>query len=156
MEVLKTMGRFDAVHVPFGGIGPITTALLAGQINVALLTLPGALPHLKSGKLKALAMTATKRSALLPDVPTVAESGVPGYALSGWTDLLAPAGTPKEVVEKLQHESAKALKQPDAVNQLEVVGAEPVGSTPQEFAAFLQTKIARWGKVIKQSGAKVE
>ena len=115
MELLKTMGRFDAVHVPFGGIGPITTALLGGQIDVALLTLPGALPHMKSGKLKALAMTATKRSPLLPDVPTVAESGVPGYELSGWTGLLAPAGTPKDVVEKLQRESSKVLKQPQMV-----------------------------------------
>ena len=156
MELLKTMGRFDAVHVPFGGIGPITTALLGGQIDVALLTLPGALPHMKSGKLKALAMTATKRSPLLPDVPTVAESGVPGYELSGWTGLLAPAGTPKDVVEKLQRESSKVLKQPDVASQLEVVGAEPVGSTPQEFAAFLQSEISRWEKVIKQSGAKVE
>ena len=156
MEMLKGMTGFEAVHLPFSGIGPVTAALLGGQIDVALLTAPGAMPHVKSGKLKILAVTSPKRSVSLPNVPTVAESGVPGYELSGWIGLLAPAGTPKDVVDKLQRETAKVLKQPEVVAQLDVVSAEPIGSTPQEFAQFLQTEITKWGKIIQQSGAKAE
>lgn len=156
MELLKGMAGFDAVHVPFSGIGPVTAAVLGGQVDVSLLTPTGALPHVKSGRLKILAMTGTKRSPLLPGIPTVAESGVPGYELTGWIGLLAPAGTPKDVVDRLQREIAKALKQPDVAAQLDVVAAEPVASTPQEFAAFLQSEIVKWGKIIKQSGAKAE
>ncbi|UUZ77257.1 tripartite tricarboxylate transporter substrate binding protein [Polaromonas sp. P1(28)-13] len=156
MELLKTIGGFDAVHVPYTSMGAATNALLGGQVDVAILSLSAALPQAKAGKLKILAMTAQKRSTLLPDVPTVVEAGFPGYELTGWQGLLAPAGTPKEVVDKLSREAAKVLHQPDVVAQLSVVAAEPVGSTPQEFAAFLQSEITKWGKVIKQSGAKAE
>jgi len=156
MELLKTMAGFDAVHVPFSGTGPVTAAVLGGQVDVALLTPAGALPHLKGGRLKILAMTGKTRSPLLPGIPTVAESGVPGYELTGWIGMLAPAGTPKDVVAVLQREVAKALKQPDVLKQLEVANADPVGSTPQEFATFLQSEITTWAKVIKQSGAKAE
>lgn len=156
MELLKTIGSFDAVHVPYTSMGAATNALLGGQVDVAILSLSAALPQAKAGKLKILAMTAQKRSTLLPDVPTVVEAGFPGYELTGWQGLLAPAGTPKEVVDKLSREAAKVLHQPDVVAQLSVVAAEPVGSTPQEFAAFLQSEITKWGKVIKQSGAKAE
>jgi tripartite-type tricarboxylate transporter receptor subunit TctC len=156
MELLKTMAGFDAVHVPFSGTGPVTAAVLAGQVDVALLTPAGALPYLKSGKLKILATTGKTRSVFLPKTPTVAESGVPGYELTGWIGLLAPAGTPKDVVALLQREAAKALKQPDVLKQLEVASAVPVASTPEEFARFLQSEITTWAKVIKQSGAKAE
>ena len=156
MELLKVRGGFDATHVPYTGIGPATVALLGEQIDVSLLTPPGAVPHVKTGKLKILAMTGLKRSPLMPNVPTVAESGFPGYELSGWIGLLAPAGTPKEIVDKLQQAVAKVLKEPDVIGKLESVMAEPVGSTPQDFASFLQAEIATWGKVIKQSGAKAE
>lgn len=156
MELLKTMGNFDAVHVPFSGTGPVTSAILGGQVDVALLTPAGALPHLKGGKLKVLATTGKTRSPSLPSIPTVAESGIAGYELTGWIGLLAPAGTPKDVVAVLQREAAKALKEPDVLKQLELAHAEPVASTPEEFSRFLQSEIANWAKVIKQSGAKAE
>ena len=156
MELLKVRGGFEATHIPYSGIGPATIGLLSEQIDVSLLTPPGAVPHVKSGKLKALAITAPKRSPLMPNVPTVAESGFPGYELSGWIGLLAPAGTPKDIVEKLQQAVAKILKEPDVLAKLESVMAEPVASTPAEFATFLQSEISMWGKVIKQSGAKAE
>jgi tripartite-type tricarboxylate transporter receptor subunit TctC len=156
MELLKSMAGFDATHVPFSGTGPVTTALLGGQIDVALQTPPGVLPFLQGGKLKILAITAKERSPDFPHIPTVSESGVPGYELKGWIGLLAPAGTPKDVVMKLQAEIAKALKQPDVQKQLRAVNAEPVGSAPEEFASLLQSEIATWATVIKRSGAKAE
>jgi tripartite-type tricarboxylate transporter receptor subunit TctC len=156
MELLKTMAGFDAVHVPFSGTGPLTTAVLSGQVDLALLTPACALPYLKGGRLKILATTGKARSSFLPSIPTVAESGVPGYELTGWIGLLAPARTPKEVVAALQRETAKALKDPDVLKQLEAANAEAVGSTPEEFARFLQSEIATWARVIKQSGAKAE
>jgi tripartite-type tricarboxylate transporter receptor subunit TctC len=156
MELLKSMGGFDAAHVPYNGTGPVTIALIAGQVDVALQTPPGVVPHLKSGKLKALATTGKTRSPLLPNVPTLAESGVPGYELLGWIGLLAPAGTPKGTVEALQQAAKKALNQPDVLNQLHAVAADVVASTPQEFATFLDSEISTWAQVIKKSGARAE
>ncbi|HSV77703.1 MAG TPA: tripartite tricarboxylate transporter substrate binding protein [Ramlibacter sp.] len=156
MELLRTMGGFNAVHVPFTGTGPATVALLGGQVDVSLLTPTGAMQHLKSGKLKVLAVTSSRRSASLPNVPTVAEAGFPGYELTGWIGLLAPAGTPPEIVRRLQREAANALKQPDVLAQLEAVESEPVGSTPEQFAAFMKDDVARWEKLIKQAGVKGE
>ena len=156
MELFKMLAGFDAVHVPFSGIGPATTALLGGQVNVALLTAPSTVPLMKVGKLRVLGVTGPKRLALLPEVPTVAESGYPGYEVNNWQGLLAPAGTPKEIVAKIYREIAKGLKAPDVVERFAGVGTEPVGSPPQEFAAFLQAEIAKWAKVIKQSGARAD
>jgi tripartite-type tricarboxylate transporter receptor subunit TctC len=156
MELLKNMAGFDATHVPFSGVGPATTALLAGQVDVSLLTPVGAVPYMKGGRLKVLATTGKARSPFLPDVPTVAESGVPGYELTGWIAMLAPAGTPKDVVARLQRESARALRDPDVLKQLQLANVEPVGSTPEEFAPFLKSEIATWAKVIKQSGARLD
>jgi tripartite-type tricarboxylate transporter receptor subunit TctC len=156
MEQLRSMGGFNAVHVPFTGIGPSTAAVLGGQVDVSLLTLPGAMPNVKAGRLKVLAITSPKRSPLLPDLPTLDESGFPGYELSGWIGLLAPAGTPPEVVRKLQRETANALKQPDVIAQLDAVAAEPVGSTPEQFASFLKADIEKWAAIIKQAGVKAE
>ena len=156
MELLKSMGGFDATHVPYSGTGPVTIALLAGQVDVALQTPPGVMPHLKSGRLKFLATTGKTRSPLLPNVPTVAESGVPGYELLGWIGLLAPAGTPKETVEALQRATKKVLAQPDVVSQLNAVACDVVASTPQQFASFLDSEIATWAQVIKKSGARAE
>ncbi|UUZ77231.1 tripartite tricarboxylate transporter substrate binding protein [Polaromonas sp. P1(28)-13] len=155
MELLKSMAGFEAVHVPFSGIGPTTSALLGGQIDVALLTPPGALPHVKSGRLKILAVTSPKRFPSLPNVPTVAESGVPGYELSGWIGLLAPASTPKDVVDKLQRETVKVLNQPEVITQLDVVSAEPVGSTSQEFAgvpAIRNCKVGKDHQAVRREG----
>jgi tripartite-type tricarboxylate transporter receptor subunit TctC len=156
MELLKSMGGFDAAHVPYSGTGPATIALLAGQVDVALLTPPAVVPYLKSGRLKLLATTGKTRSPLLPDVPTLAESDLPGYELLGWIGLLAPAGTPKGTVDTLQQAARKALEQPNARNQLQAVAADVVASTPQEFASFLNTEITTWAQVIKKSGARAE
>ena len=134
----------------------VTLALLAGQIDVALQSPPGVLPQMKTGRLKILATTGKKRSPLIPEVPTVAEAGVPGYELLGWIGLLAPAGTPKEVVDTLQREVKKILSRPDVVSQLNAVSSDAVGSTPQEFSAFLDAEIATWAQVIKKSGARAE
>ncbi|MEJ8850794.1 tripartite tricarboxylate transporter substrate binding protein [Variovorax rhizosphaerae] len=156
MELLKTMAGFDAVHVPYNGTGPVTLALMAGQIDVALQSPPGVIPQSKSGRLKILATTGKTRSPFLPDVPTVAEAGVPGYELLGWIGLLAPAGTPKTTVDTLKREAAKVLSRPDVVSQLHAVSLDVVASTPQEFGAFLNTEIATWAQVIKKSGARAE
>jgi tripartite-type tricarboxylate transporter receptor subunit TctC len=156
MELLKTMAGFDAVHVPYNGTGPVTLALLAGQIDVAIQSPPGVLPQMKTGRLKILATTGKMRSPLIPEVPTVAEAGVPGYELLGWIGLLAPAGTPKDVVDTLQREARKVLSRPDVASQLHAVSSDVVGSTPQEFSAFLDTEIATWAQVIKKSGARAE
>jgi len=112
-------------------------------------------PQAKAGKLKALAVTLLQRSVLLPDVPTVAESGFPGFEVNGWQGLLAPAGTPREVVAKVYEEISRGLKLPEVKERLLVFGAEPVGSTPKEFAAYVQAEIIKWAKVVKQSGTKV-
>lgn len=156
MELLRTIGGFNAIHVPFTGTGPATVALLGGQVDVSLLTPTGAMPHVKTGKLKVLAVTSRTRAAALPGVPTVEETGFPGYELTGWIGLLAPAGTPQEVVARLQRESAAALKQPDVRAQLEAVVSEPVGSTPQQFSAFIAEDVARWARLIRQAGVKGE
>jgi tripartite-type tricarboxylate transporter receptor subunit TctC len=156
MELFKAVAGFDAVHVPFNGIGPATTALLGGQVDVALLTPPSTVPLLKAGKLKVFGVTAPKRSSHLPDIPTIAESGYPGYEVNNWQGLVAPARTPKEVIAKIYEETAKSLKLPDVVNRLAVVGTDAVGSPPQDFAAFLRGEIAKWRKVIEQTGAKVD
>jgi tripartite-type tricarboxylate transporter receptor subunit TctC len=156
MELLKTMAGFDAVHVPYNGTGPVTLALLAGQVDVAIQSPPGVIPQMKNGRLRILATTGKARSPLIPEVPTVAEAGVPGYELLGWIGLLAPAGTPREVVETLQREAAKVLNRPDVASQLHAVSSSVVASTPQEFARFLDTEIATWAQVIKKSGARAE
>jgi tripartite-type tricarboxylate transporter receptor subunit TctC len=156
MELFKTMAGFDAVHVPFNGIGPATTALLGAQVEVALLTPPSTVPLVKAEKLKVLGITAPKRSAQLPEVPTIAESGYPNFEVNNWQGLVAPARTPTEVIARVYEETAKGLKHPDVVSRLTAVGTDPVGSTPQDFAAFLRAEIAKWGKVVKQTGARVD
>jgi len=156
MELLKSLAGFQAVHVPYNGIGPATAALLANQVEVALLTPPSTVPLMKAGKLRVLGVTSLKRLALLPDIPTVAESGFPGYEVNNWVGLLAPAGTPKEVIARIYQETVKSLKSSDVVERLSAVVTEPVGSTPQEFAMFMQAEITKWGKVIKQSGARAD
>lgn len=156
MELLKTMMGFDAMHVPYNGTGPVTLALLAGQIDVAIQSPPGVLPQSNGGRLKILATTGKNRSLLIPNVPTMAEAGVPGYELRGWIGLLAPAGTPRNVVEMLQRESAKVLGRPDVAGPLRAVSLDVVASTPREFALFLDAEIATWARVIKKSGARAE
>ncbi|MBI4192536.1 MAG: tripartite tricarboxylate transporter substrate binding protein [Betaproteobacteria bacterium] len=156
MELLKTLAGFDAVHVPYKGAAPAIIDLIAGHVDASIVSMPSGLTHVRSGKVKALAVTSIKRSFLLPDVPTVAEAGIPGYEVNGWQGLLAPAGTPREVVTKLYEEISRSLKLPDVRDRLAADGADPVGTTPEEFASYIKAEIIKWEKVIKQSGARAD
>jgi tripartite-type tricarboxylate transporter receptor subunit TctC len=158
MELLKTMGGFNAVHVPYKGAAPALTAAIAGEVDAFFPSITSGLPHVRSGKARVLAVTTAKRAPLLREVPTIAESGFPGYDVSGWYGLLAPAGTPHEIVDRLQQEVAKILELPD-VQELQASNGRiptPGGNTPQAFAANIQAEIARWSKVIKRAGIRLE
>ena len=159
MEMFKSTAGIDLMHVPFKGGPPALTALIAGDVQVMFETGPGAMPHVKTGRLKAIAVGSLKRSAAAPDVPTVAESGGPefrNFESVAWIAISAPAGTPQPIVNKLNAEIVKIVNMPDIRERFLVLGAEPVGNTPAEFAAYLKSEIAKWGKVIKESGAKVD
>jgi len=155
-EMFKTMAGVNMVHIPYKGTGPELTDLLAGVVRIAFETTPAVLPHVKAGKLRALAVNSLKRTPLLPDLPTMSEAGLSGFEVTSWNGVLAPAGTPKEIVTRLNNEIVKALKMPDVHEKLSGLGADPVGNTPEQFAAFIQAEIKKWAKVIKESGARVD
>lgn len=157
-ELFKTQSKTFLVHIPYRGSAPAITDLIGGQAEVMFDNLPSAMSHIKGGKLRALAVTAAKRSPSLPDVPTIAETGgdLAKYEATSWFGVLAPAGTPKDVVTRLQQEIAKALASPAMKEKLFAQGAEPVGNTSEQFAAFIQSETAKWAKVVKDSGAKVD
>jgi tripartite-type tricarboxylate transporter receptor subunit TctC len=156
VELLKSLAGIDLLHVPYKGTGPGVIDVLAGQVKVMTPNVLTALPHIKSGRLRALAVTGAKRSEALPGVPTMAEAGVPGYESVQWYGVLAPAGTPREIVQRLYAEIAKALHAGEVRERLAADGAEPVGSTPEEFAAFIRAEIAKWSKVAKAAGINPE
>jgi tripartite-type tricarboxylate transporter receptor subunit TctC len=151
MEMLKRATGMDIVVIPYKGDAPLNTALLGGEIQLAVVPLATALPLIEAGNLRALAVTGGKRSAALPNVPTVAESGVPGFDSTSWQGWLAPAGTPVALVARLQSEVAKALATPDVLDRLKAFGSEPVGSTPEAFAALVKSDIAKFEKVVKEA-----
>jgi tripartite-type tricarboxylate transporter receptor subunit TctC len=155
-ELFKSMTGTYMLHFPYRGSGPALLDLIGGTMDLMFDNLPSALPHIKAGKLKALAVTSAKRSAVLPDLPTIAEAGVTGYEASSWFGLLAPAGTPAEIVNRLQQESAKALASPALKERLLSQGAIPSGNTPAQFARLIDSEHAKWAKVVKASGAKVD
>ena len=155
-EMLKMMAGVRMTHVPYKGGGPALTDLVGGQIQLMLENIPSTLPHAKSGRLRALAVSGLKRSPLVPDLPTLDEAGLKGYEIVGWNGLFVPAGTPRSVVTLLYRETAKALAQSDVKERLATMGAEPVGSSPEEFRAFVKAEIAKWAKVVKEAGLKVE
>lgn len=157
-ELFKTQSKTFMVHIPYRGSAPAITDLIGGQADVMFDNLPSAMPYIKSGKLRALAVTSAKRSPSLPDLPTVAETGgeLAKYDATSWFGILAPAGTPKDVVNKLQQEISKALATPAMKEKLLAQGAEPVGNTPAQFASFINSETAKWAKVVKDSGAKVD
>lgn len=155
-ELFMSLTGTKFTHVPYAGSGPSITALLGGQVDFTLDSLVQTLPYIKSGRLKALAVLGAKRSPLLPDVPTVAESGVPGYEFTNWFGLVAPAGTPKDVVAKLHADVSKVLQQPDLRAQLEKMGAEVIDNTPEQFAAEIKADSAKWGKIIKDANIKLD
>jgi tripartite-type tricarboxylate transporter receptor subunit TctC len=155
-ELFKTMAGVDMVHVPYKGNTPAFVDLISGQVSLSFPTVPSALPHVQAGRLRAVALTSRKRSAVMPQLPTIDESGLPGYDTSSWFGMLAPAGTPPEIVLKLQQEMARVLQLPDIRQKLLSQGLEPVGDTPEQFAATIRSEIAKWAKVVKASGAKIE
>jgi tripartite-type tricarboxylate transporter receptor subunit TctC len=155
-ELFKSMTGTDMVHVPYKGVGPAVTGLLAGQVQIMFGQLPITLPHVKAGKLRALAIASAKRSPAISDLPTVAEAGVPGFEANPWFGVAAPAGTPKEIITKLNTEIVKILNMPEIQQRLTALGAEPVGSTPEEFAAHIKAEIVKWGQVVEKSGARAD
>jgi len=155
-ELLKMMAHVELVHVPYKGAGPMLADLIGGQIEIGFDNLPSTMSHIKSGKVRAIAVTTTKRWPGAPDIPTVAESGVPGYEVSGWFGLLAPAGTPKPVVDALYRAIADLLKQPDVAKQLLELGAEPAANGPDAFSRQIADEVEKWKKVVAATGVKVE
>ncbi len=155
-EMLKSMAGIQATHVPYKGGGPALADLAGGQIQFMVENIPSTAPYVTSGKMRALAVTDLKRSPVLPDVPTLDESGLKGYQIVGWNGLFLPGGTPPAIVDKLQSEVAKALAAPDVKERLAAMGFQGVGDTPAHFTAFVQAEIAKWAKVVKDANIKVE
>ena len=156
IELFKSMAGIDMVHIPYKGTAPGVVDLLAGQVLVMAPNLLTALPHIKSGKLRALAVTSAKRSEALPEVPTVAEAGVPGYDSTQWYGVLAPAGTPPQIVARLHDGIVRALRDAEVGKRLAADGAEALGSSPEEFAAFIKSESEKWAKVASAAGIKPE
>jgi tripartite-type tricarboxylate transporter receptor subunit TctC len=155
MELFKRQAQIDLAHVPYKGSGPGLNDLLGGRVMVTMDSLLQHLPHIKSGKLKALAVLGPKRTSLLPDVPTVGES-LPGYALTNWFGLLAPSGTSRDTIGRLHGDVVKVLKDPDIQKRISELGADVVGNTPEEFGAAMRAESAQWAEVIKSAGIKAE
>jgi len=154
-ELLKMMAGIDMVHVPYKGSGPAASDLAGGQIPLAIVDLTSALPHIRSGRIRAVAVTGASRTVTAPDIPTVAESGVPGFDAIGWFGVVAPAGTPAPIVARLNAEIVDALKLPEVRQRLLAGGAEPATSTPEEFGRLIRSESAKWAKVIKAAGVKL-
>jgi tripartite-type tricarboxylate transporter receptor subunit TctC len=144
------------VHVPYRGSAPAMTDLVGGQVQLMTNTLNDSLGFIREGKLRALAVTSPERSDQLPDVPTVAETVAPGFGMGAWQGVVAPAGTPAPVVDKLNAEIRRALQSPEMQKQLKAQGAQALGSTPQEYAAYIKSEIQRWGEVVKAADVKLD
>jgi len=150
-ELLKAMTGTDLLHVPYKGGGPMLIDLMGGQIQLGFDNLPSSMPHIKAGKIRPIAVTTTERWPQAPEIPTIAESGVPNYEVSAWFGLLAPAGTPKPIVDQLQKAVAQILKSPEVNAQLLELGAKPVGNTPEQFAAMIDAELQKWRKVAQSN-----
>ena len=155
-ELFKTMAGVDMVHVPYKGAQPALTDVIAGQCQLMFATSASVIPYIKAGRLRALAVTTSRRSPSLPDLPTVAEAGVPGFESITWHGVVVPSATPATTVERLNRAINSALKDKELSGRLEALGAEIAGGTPQDFAAYIQREIPKWTKVVKDSGAKAE
>ena len=156
MELFKTMAGVKIIHVPYKGSAPAITDLLGGHVPMMFDNMPSALPHVKAGKLRGIAVSTLKRSPVAPEIPTVAESGLPGFEVSVWFSVLAPANTPKEIVSRLNTTLVKALQAPDTRERLATQGAEPIGNTPDEFTAVMKRDIAKWAKVVKDANIRLD
>ncbi|MBI3055482.1 MAG: tripartite tricarboxylate transporter substrate binding protein, partial [Betaproteobacteria bacterium] len=155
-EMLNAVAGLKNVHVPYKGAAPSLTDLLAGQVQFMFTTIPPALPHVKSGRLRALAVANAKRSSLLPDLPTTAENGAAGVEASSWNGVLVPAGTPRDIIARLHSGIGAVMKLPEVGDRLARAGVEPMLIMPEEFAAFIESETARYAKVVKSSGARVD
>ena len=155
-ELFKSMADVDLRHIPYKGSGPAVTDLIGGHVQVMFDSITSALPHVRAGNLKALGVTSAKRSSILPEVPTIAEAGVPGYEVAPWFGVLAPAGTSPAIIDKVHTEIARVLELPDVKEKLAGIGAEPIGSTPEAFASHLATETAKWDALVKEAGIRME
>ena len=155
-ELFRSLTQVSMVHVPYKGTGAAITDLIGGQVPLCFCTLPSVFPHAKSGRMRALAVTTERRSLAAPDIPTVAEAGVRNYEMSQWYGLLAPAGTSPAIIERLNAEINKALKHPDVLTRMQAEGADPAGSSPQEFGAFFTAEIAKWTQVVQKAGIRAD
>jgi tripartite-type tricarboxylate transporter receptor subunit TctC len=155
-EILKSMARINIVHVPYKSAAASITDLLGGQVQMSFQFTPTALPHVKTGKLRALGVSGAKRSVSAPELPTIAESGLPGFEVIGWNGVHVPRGTPKAIVERINAEILRVLKEPDVQERMTVAGLDAAGNTPEAFAAFVKADLARWAKVIREAGIQPE
>jgi tripartite-type tricarboxylate transporter receptor subunit TctC len=155
-ELFNTMARVKMVHIPYKGGGPAVIGLISGEASVGFPTLPSVLRYVQSGRVRALAIATGQRSASTPDLPTVGEAGLPGYDVGSWFGLLVPAGTPKEIVSRLNAETVRVLRLPEVAERLNAAGFEVRGTTPAEYAAFKRSEIEKWAKVVKTAGARVD
>jgi tripartite-type tricarboxylate transporter receptor subunit TctC len=155
-ELFNALAKVEMIHVPYKGSAPAVTDLIGGQIDIMFDNMPSAIQHVRNGRLKALAVTTAKRSPELPDVPTVAEAGVPGYEATSWFGMFAPANTPAPIVTRLNTALVKVLADPEVKKKLAEQGAEPYGEKPEQFAEFIRKESAKWGQVVKAAGATVD
>jgi tripartite-type tricarboxylate transporter receptor subunit TctC len=155
-EIIRSAGKVKMVHIPYKGAVPAFTGLLGGEVAVYMSSIQPAMPMLKAGRVRALGVTSTKRIPSLPDVPTISETGLPGYEVTNWYGVMAPAGIPKDILSKLHSDLVKALKQPDVQQRFAAEGGDATPNTPEQFATFIRNEIAKWGKAVRESGAKVE
>ena len=156
MELLMRMTDTKMTHIPYKGSAPATLAMLSGEIDALFDNIPNVLPQLKAGKMKAIAVTGTQRSVLFPSVPTVAESGVPGYEVNVWFGMQLPAGTPKPLVERMNRDIVRILKEPEIIKKFRDQGVEVIASTPAAFSQLLQSEVAKWNQVIRDANIRVE
>ena len=156
MELLKSMARINVTHVPYKGAGQFVPALVAGEVTSVIGAINSLLPHVQTGRLRLLAMAGNRRTPLLPDVPTIAEAALPGFALDNWSGMLAPTGTPRVIIERLHAETVRALHEPSLKERLAVQGVDVIASTPEEFQALLRAHLSKWSSVIKQTAIRLE
>jgi tripartite-type tricarboxylate transporter receptor subunit TctC len=155
-ELFNSLAGTKMNHVPYKGGGPAVIALVGGQVSVGFATTPSVIQHVKSGKLRGLAVTSAKRSPSTPELPTVSEAGLKGYEAGTWYGMLVPAGTPKDVISRLHAESVKLLALADVKQRLDATGFESIGTTPEQFGAYIRSEVEKWGKVVRAAGVRVE
>jgi tripartite-type tricarboxylate transporter receptor subunit TctC len=153
MELFMSMAKVRMQHIPYKGSGPAIAAVLAGEVQIMFELMPTAMPHVKSGRMRALAVTSAKRSPVVPNIPTVAESGLQGYAVGSWFGVCAPAATPRAIVDKIGADLNKQLATAEMQERISSLGAQPLAMTPDEFSRFVRSEITKWSKVVKESGA---